>query len=84
LKLRDTKIYGFTLNSTVANEEANFTNVIAYNTHHDEIRVYFLTYEKEFQLLTVPFYKTVTKPGKLVDSFGVFTASRTIPLVGSL
>ena len=72
-------MYGFTLNESVAGEEANFTNIVSYHAQEDEVRVYTMQYEKEYQLMTVPYYKVVTKPSQLLDSHGVCTAYRPIP-----
>jgi hypothetical protein len=79
LKLRDQRVYGFTLNESVAGEDTNFTNIVSYHAQEDEVRVYTMQYEKEYQLMTVPYYKVVTKPSQLLDSHGVFTAYRPIP-----
>jgi hypothetical protein len=74
-------VYGFTLNDTAAGtgEEANFTNVVGYHGGEDEVRVYTVQYEKEYQLMTVPYYKVVTKPSKLLEAYGIFTAFRPLP-----
>ena len=74
-------MYGFTLNDTAtgAGEEANFTDVVSYHGGEDEVRVYTVQYEKEYHLMTVPYYKVLTKPSKLLEAHGILTAYRALP-----